>query len=116
MASKPVKISEEFVAVARAESAAMNRSIGGQVEYWAKLGRQVEASGVVGTDVIRALMSGQGSVQSLDAADDERYLDALSARLEALDGSDTRLLDDLRDRGRSIASTDGDGKLVIEES
>jgi len=116
MASKPVKISEEFVAVAQAESTMMNRTIGGQVEYWAKLGRRLEVSGAVGTDVIRALMSGQGSVQSLTAADDERYLDALSTRLEALDGSDTRLIDDLRDRGRSIASTDEDGRIVVEKS
>ncbi|MCR9096309.1 MAG: ParD-like family protein [bacterium] len=116
MASKPVKISEEFVAVAQTESVVMNRSIGGQVEYWAKLGRQVERSGVIRTDVIRALMTGEGSVQTLTAAEDEAYLDALSTRLEALDGSDTRILDDLRSRGRSIVSTDDDGTLEVEKS
>lgn len=79
------------------------------------INRRVEQSRTIGTDVIRALMSGQGSIQTLTAAQDEQYLEALSARLESLDGSDTRLLDDLRSRGRTIASTDQDGTLRLDE-
>jgi hypothetical protein len=115
MASKPVKISEELLELARAESEVMFRSAGAQVEYWARLGRRVEMSGALGSARIREIMSGRGSVQDLTAEEDALYMEALSSYLESLDGSDTRIVDDLRSRGRSIASIDEDGKVVIEK-
>jgi len=36
-APKTIKISEEFVELARREGQIMHRSTGGQVEYWARL-------------------------------------------------------------------------------
>ena len=39
---QPVKLSDELVLDARLTGDAMERSIAGQVEYWAKLGRAVE--------------------------------------------------------------------------
>ena len=40
--SLPVKLSDEFVLEARLVAEAQERSIAGQVEYWAKIGRCVE--------------------------------------------------------------------------
>ena len=40
--SQPVKLSDELVLDARIAGAAQERSIAGQVEFWAKLGRSVE--------------------------------------------------------------------------
>ena len=40
--SLPVKLSDEFVLEARLTAESRERSIAGQVEYWAKLGRCVE--------------------------------------------------------------------------
>src|SRR5580700_9832929 len=40
--SQPVKLSDELVLDARLSGAAMQRSIAGQVERWARLGRKVE--------------------------------------------------------------------------
>ena len=42
-----VKLSDEIVAVARKEALVMKRSIAGQVEFWAQLGRSVEAAGLI---------------------------------------------------------------------
>jgi len=39
---QPVKLSDELVQEARIAAAAMQRSIAGQVEFWAKVGRAVE--------------------------------------------------------------------------
>ena len=38
----PVKLSDELVASARKEAANTDRSITGQIEHWAKIGRSVE--------------------------------------------------------------------------
>jgi hypothetical protein len=38
----PVKLSDELVASARIEAASTDRSITGQIEHWAKIGRSVE--------------------------------------------------------------------------
>lgn len=40
--SQPVKLSDEIVNEARQSSAIFQRSIAGQIEYWAQLGRPVE--------------------------------------------------------------------------
>lgn len=115
MAGKAIKLSEELVEIAREESTVMRRSVSAQVEYWARLGREVEAAGALGPARVRELLGGKGSVQDLDEADDALYLDALTRKLEALDGSDTRLLDALRAAGYSIASVDEQGRVVVEK-
>ena len=38
----PVKLSDELVASARKEASSTDRSITGQIEHWAKIGRSVE--------------------------------------------------------------------------
>ena len=113
--SKPVKISEAFLEIARAEGRVMHRAIGAQVEYWAKIGRVIESSGVFGPVAVRKLLEGSGSVQDLSEADDALYTDLLTRRLEALDGSDTRLLDDLKSGGHPIASENDQGEVVVEK-
>lgn len=37
-----VKISDELVSKARMQSRVFNRSVSGQIEYWAKIGQMVE--------------------------------------------------------------------------
>jgi len=115
VASKAIKISEELIQIARVESKIMYRSVGAQVEYWARLGREVESREALGPAGVRELMKGRGSVQNLTATDDGLYLDLLAKRLESLDGSDTRALDELRKGGHSVASTNKDGELVIKK-
>ena len=39
---QPVKLSDEMILEARVAGAAMGRSIAGQVEFWAKVGRDLE--------------------------------------------------------------------------
>src|SRR5688572_15315727 len=40
--AQPVKISDELLADARATAVAAERSIAGQIEFWAQLGRAIE--------------------------------------------------------------------------
>jgi len=108
-----VKLSDEIVAIARAEAGIMKRSIAGQVEYWADLGRRVEAAGLVDYGAVRATLAGEGSVQSLTPAEMKLYLELLGDTLEALDGSDTRLIRELENGGHPIAGEDEKGALIV---
>ncbi|MEQ1912430.1 MAG: hypothetical protein ABMA15_26650 [Vicinamibacterales bacterium] len=49
----PVKLSDALVESARAEAATTDRSITGQIEHWARIGRSVEA--VLGHKEVQAL-------------------------------------------------------------
>lgn len=62
---QPVKLSDDLVLDARLSGEASERSIAGQVEHWARLGRAVEA--VLRTGEMLALKR-RGEVQPLSAA------------------------------------------------
>ncbi|MGH7818273.1 MAG: TA system antitoxin ParD family protein, partial [Candidatus Binatia bacterium] len=49
-----IKLSDEIVETARGEGRVMGRSIAGQVEHWARLGRAVERAPGFGYDRVRA--------------------------------------------------------------
>ena len=108
-----VKLSAKIVAVARTEAALMRRSIAGQVEYWAELGRSVEASGLLDYDRVRRVLSGDGSVHALRPADTSVYLRALGDEIERLDGADTDRIRKLERAGHPIAGEDESGKLRV---
>lgn len=114
-APKTIKISEELVTLARREGQIMHRSTGGQVEYWARLGRQIEAMGLLNHERVTAILNGQGSVHDLNSGEDALYVDLLTRKLEALDGSDKRILKDLRAGGHPIASEGKRGDVVIDK-
>jgi hypothetical protein len=73
--SQPVKLSDSLVLDARLAGQSFERSIAGQVEFWAKLGRAVES----------LLQGGQALALCRSAADRP-----LSACLEAADSSTGR--------------------------
>lgn len=50
--SQPVKLSDELVLDARTAGEALQRSIAGQVEYWSRLGREVDSI-LQGSDAMR---------------------------------------------------------------
>lgn len=92
---QPVKLSDEVMDAARASSVEANRSIAGQIERWAKLGRAIDA--LLTRAVVGALKREKGAVSKLLpdvagriglAAAIERVLDtsqiaALAAALKA---------------------------------
>jgi hypothetical protein len=108
-----VKLSDEIVAVARQEALLMKRSIAGQVEFWAQLGRSVEAAGLLDYEHVRAALSGEGSVHGLTPIETKLHLELLGDTLEALDGSDTRRIRELAKAGHPIAGEDESGELVV---
>lgn len=83
--SQPVKLSDELVLDARMVGQAVDRSIAGQVEFWAKLGRAIEPL-LQGAQAIRLCRDG-GRVplaELLDSVDSPAGRDRLADHLAEL--------------------------------
>ena len=61
---KAVKISDELATSAAVFARVENRSIAGQVEYWAKLGRIAEENPDLPISFIKDILIGRAQVQS----------------------------------------------------
>ena len=86
-----VKLPAALVNQAREAAQPMRRSVAGQVEYWATLGRIVEHSGLTAQEAQTAIANYEDSVQRSRAASNEptNQADALLAKFMAVenDGS-----------------------------
>jgi hypothetical protein len=111
-----VKLSDEFVEVARSEAKLMKRSIAGQVEYWASLGRTLEASGALSLEQVHSVLCGKRSVHELTPVEQVLYLEMLGNELESLDGSDTKVIEELEEGYHPVAGEDDQGVLVVRVS
>jgi hypothetical protein len=83
--SQPVKLSDQLVLDARLAGDATERSIAGQVEFWAKLGRAIEPL-LKGDRALALCRSGAARslstlIESADAPEGRRRLDAHLASL-----------------------------------
>jgi hypothetical protein len=80
--TQPVRLSAALVQQARATGETMERSIAGQIEYWARLGRAVE--GVLRLEQLQALKK-RGDVDALQEAlaDTEQNRAKVQAYLES---------------------------------
>ena len=79
-----IKLSAEFVELARGEGRVMGRSIAGQVEHWARLGRAVERAPGFGYERVRAALSAQAGFEDLTADEQAVALSELEEYLEHL--------------------------------
>lgn len=79
-----IKLSAEFVDLARGEGRVMGRSIAGQVEHWARLGRALERAPGFAYERIRAALSAQIGIDDLTADEQAVALAELEEYLEHL--------------------------------
>jgi hypothetical protein len=107
-----IKLSSDFVEEARRETGVSHRSVGGQVEYWAKLGRAIE--NIQGFDVerVREALNGRLRIESLPAAEGrEPFLMRLSASFDNPDDATRERYVALGERKGAVGS-DGKGGVV----
>lgn len=76
--SQPVKLSDDLVLDARVVAKALDRSIAGQVEFWAKLGRAIEPT-LRGVQALRLCRSAEATplarqLETVDSASGRRRL------------------------------------------
>ena len=79
-----IKLSDRFVGLARGEGKVMGRSIAGQVEHWARLGRAVERAAGFDYERVRRVLEAQVSFDELSADEGAVALAQLEDYLENL--------------------------------
>jgi hypothetical protein len=110
-----VKLTSEFVDEARAEADILHRSLGGQIEHWARLGKALENSPGFSMERVREALSGRLRIENLTVGEQDVVFDQLGAHFQTPS-------DDTRERyaalGR-VAGAVGDdecGNLVRRQS
>jgi hypothetical protein len=68
--SKAIRVSDELIRNARLYSNVDNRSVTGQIEYWAKIGRCVEENPDLTYNLIREILIG---LEELDQGECSEY-------------------------------------------
>lgn len=68
--SKAIRVSDELIRNARLYSSVDNRSVTGQIEYWAKIGRCVEENPDLTYNLIKEILIG---LEELDQGEYSEY-------------------------------------------
>lgn len=72
-----VKFPDAFVEDARREAELFNRSVAGQIEHWARIGRALEGAPEFSTERVRATLMGRLKIEELGAAERRAVLDSM---------------------------------------
>lgn len=116
----PIKLSGELVEEARISAKLFRRSITGQIEHWAALGRVIESQ-MPGDAVVRLLERVGGTMKIGRVAETEQRKEVASVLVEFLtqstEVSDNSWLDELSARGVPLYGTTAaePGKIVRRE-
>lgn len=108
----PVRVSASTMKLARAEAALAGRTLSGQVDYWARLGRAVEHSPAFNHVRVRAALAGKLDADTLNDAESEAYFAGLGEAMETQPtASGQAFWDRLRAEGGGVG-LDETGRLV----
>lgn len=77
-----VKLSSAFIDEVRQEASVVHRSVGAQVEYWAKLGRAVESAPGFGIDRVRQALDGRLKLEALSVEEQDAVFDQLGDQFD----------------------------------
>lgn len=98
-----VKLSRPLVDMARLEAATFSRSIGGQIEHWARLGRALEEEASFNAARARTIAG---------AREDRSRYDALDAAMRRAEPDEAAAMAAVG-QSPGAAGYDDDGKLVV---
>lgn len=107
---KGIRVSDMLVDLARTEGGAMQRSIGAQVEHWARIGRAIEHSPDFDYADVMAALAAEKPVDDLSAKERAFYQEVLTAELAA-DSSDSEI-ERLKREGLPRYGVDAQGRTV----
>lgn len=77
-----VKLTRNFVGEARREAQTLQRSLGGQIEHWAKLGRAIENSEGFSIGRVREALEGKLKLEALSDQEQEAVFAGLADRFD----------------------------------
>ncbi|MGC1509355.1 hypothetical protein FT643_04695 [Ketobacter sp. MCCC 1A13808] len=90
--SRFVNMSDEIVGIAENEMLISGRSLAGQIEFWAKIGRAIERSPQFSYERIKAALSAQIAYDDLTFQEQEVFHEELTEALWAEPGTATKTL------------------------
>lgn len=112
--TSPTRIDDELFASAKLVGSVMSRSASQQIAHWARIGRELEASGTVSHRDIAATLAGERRYDELDAEEQAvvraEWMELLDERRASLD-----LAAAYAAQGRSYVELDDDGQVVRRE-
>src|SRR3954447_2651333 len=100
-----VKLSAEFVDEARSEARTLHRSVAGQIEYWARLGRAAEA--VMPIAKVREALASGVAFDDLSAAAQDTLLYDLAANAGVPTPESEAFFAERREKGLGVGMVDG---------
>ena len=108
----PTRIDGELHASAAMAGGVMSRSATQQLNHWARIGREVEASESISQRSVAEVLNGRRQYDELNAHEQAvvraEWAERLEARLEALD-----LGDELAGEGWAYAELDDAGRVAV---
>jgi hypothetical protein len=114
MATMPTRIDQTLFEAAKAAGELHSRSAAQQLDHWARVGRELEASPAVTHDEIARVLAGQASYDTLtdraQAFVRVSWNQQIAERVGTLDFSDQ-----LRATGQPWVEADADGTVVVRE-
>lgn len=114
MATMPTRIDQVLFEAAKSAGELHSRSAAQQLDHWARVGRELEASPAVTHDEIARVLTGQESYDALtdraQAVVRASWNEQLTERTGAL-----KLEDQLRATGQPWVEADADGTVVVRE-
>lgn len=112
MATMPTRIDGDLFEAAKAAGQVHSRSAAQQLDHWARIGRELEASPAVTHDAIERVLTGRAAYDDVDdrtqAVVRAEWDQEIAARIAGLNLSER-----LRASGVPWAEADGDGDLVV---
>lgn len=74
-----VKLTSAFVEDARREAGTFNRSLGGQIEHWARLGKALESAPGFSMERVRDTLEGRVKLEDLSAVEQDAVFSQMGA-------------------------------------
>lgn len=112
MKTMPTRIDGDLFSAAKSAGEVQSRSAAQQLDHWARIGRELEASPMVTHDAINKVLAGQTPYDSLpDSAQAMvrvAWDEQISAKIAGLDFEDR-----LQDAGQAWAEADAEGRAVV---
>lgn len=110
-----VKLSAAFVDQARREAETVHRSVGAQVEYWARLGQAIENAPGFSIERVRQTLRGGLRLEQLSEAEQDAVFDGLAAQFDRPDSALREHFAELGAREGAVGADDR-GRIVRRQA
>lgn len=111
MASAPTRIDEDLFAAAKSAGEVLSRSAAQQINHWARIGRELEASQAVSARDVAAVLAGRASYDDLGTREQAILRAEWDERMATL-RTDLDLEDEFTAAGDTWVEADAQGRTV----